>query len=122
MYREFLSEEGYAPKIDGDGDVIFKYEGKTYLIIVEDRDEEFFRLVYPYFWPIESNAERAKVVEAALHATAQTKVVKVFPVKDDTWAAIEMFCSPPQAFKAVFRRSLSALRAGVEAFREKMNE
>ena len=27
MYRSYLAEEGYAPKIDDDGDVRFKYEG-----------------------------------------------------------------------------------------------
>ena len=122
MYRAFLAEEGYAPKVDEDGDIVFKCEGKTYVILVEDKDAEFFRLAYPNFWSIDSEAERAKVAEASLHATTQTKVVKVFPIKDNTWAAIEMFCSPPEAFKPVFQRSLSALRSGVEAFRSKMNE
>ena len=120
MYRGFLAEEGYVPKIDGDGDVTFKYEGGGYFIGVDEKDEEFFRLVFPSFWSIESEVEREKVAKAALQATAETKVAKVFPVRDNTWASIEMFCSPPEAFKAVFRRSLSALQASVESFREGM--
>ncbi len=122
MYRKYLTEEGYAPKIDDDGDVTFKYEGRYYFIAVDQNDEEFFQLVFPNFWPIESDAERDKVAKVALQATAKTKVAKVFPVHDNTWALIEMFCSPPEVFKAVFRRSLSALQASVEHFRQGMHE
>lgn len=122
MYRQYLLEEGFAPRIDEDGDVAFKYEGGSYVIIVDDKDDVFFRLIYPGFWSIESEEERTKVTQAALHATAQTKVAKVFMVRDNTWASIEMFCSPPEAFKPVFSRCLSALRTGVDTFRTKMRE
>lgn len=122
MYVQYLTEEGYAPKVDNDGDVFFKFEGRGYVILIGEKDEEFFSLAFPNFWSLESDAERAKAVDAALHATKQTKVAKVFPVKDDTWATVELFCCPPDAFKSVFRRSLSALRAAVENFRTKMKE
>jgi hypothetical protein len=122
MYRSYLADQGYAPKIDDDGDVIFKCEGRVYFIDVAEKDETFFRLIFPNFWSIESEAERQKVSQAALHATVQTKVAKVFPVGDNTWASIEMFCSPPEAFQPVFRRCLRALQASVENFREKMHE
>ncbi|MDZ7337921.1 MAG: hypothetical protein ONB30_05225 [candidate division KSB1 bacterium] len=120
MYQDFLLEEGYTTTIDDDGDVIFKSEGRTYAILIDDRDEDFFRIVFPNFWPIESKQERLKVEQAALQATAETKVAKVFPVRDNVWASIEMFCSPPDVFKAVFARSMSALRAAVGSFAEKM--
>lgn len=121
MYRDYLAEEGFTPKIDDDGDVFFKYEGKNYVIIIED-DEQFFRICFPNFWSIESEEERKKVQEAALYAAAKTKVAKVFPVQDDTWAVIELFCDPPESFSRVFRRSLGALQAGVNNFIEKMHE
>jgi len=122
MYRSFLAEEGYAPKIDNDGDVLFKFEGGTYFIAVSEKDEVFFRIVFPNFWPIESEQERVRALLAAASATAETKVAKVFLVRDDTYASIEMFCSPPDTFKPVFRRCLNALRASVEHFREKMQD
>lgn len=122
MYKDFLSEEGYAPKLDEDGDVAFKCEGLNYLILIDEDDDEYFHLVFPGFWPIESEAEREQVLQAAAQATANTKVAKVFPVRDTTWAAIEMFCDPPESFKPVFRRSMSALRAGVQSFVDKMRE
>ena len=122
LYRAFLAEEGYVPRIDGDGDVAFKFEGGSYVIIVDEKDDQFFRLVFPGFWSIESDEERARVEKAALEATAQTKVAKVFPVRDDTWATIELFCTPVEAFKPVFKRSIAALKSAVDTFRRRMHE
>lgn len=121
MYMVYLQEEGFFPRIDDDGDVAFKYEGGNYCILVDESDEDFFRLIYPGFWSIESEEERIKVSYAALQATADTKVAKIFPVRDNTWAAVEMFQSPPQNFQKIFMRSLRALRTAVETFRAKMH-
>lgn len=120
MYRDYLAEEGYSPKIDDDGDVTFKAEGRRYFIIVDEKDDDFFRLLFPNFWSIENEEERRQVYIAACEATAETKVAKVFPVRDDTWASVEIFCSPPEMFKNVFERSLMALRASVNAFKGHM--
>lgn len=122
MYVSYLSSEGYPAKIDGDGDVEFKYEGGNYYVLVDETDEAFFRVVYPSFWPIKDEKQRAKVKEAAALATTNTKVAKIFPVGENTWASIEMFCMPPDSFKPVFGRCLAALRAAVQTFVQKMTE
>ncbi|MFO1495465.1 MAG: hypothetical protein U1F26_12510 [Lysobacterales bacterium] len=121
MYMNFLQEEGFMPRVDDDGDVAFKFEGGNYCILVDEHDQEFFRLIFPGFWSIESEEERIKVNYAALQATADTKVAKVFPVRNNTWATIEMFCMPPENFRTVFMRSLRALRSAVDTFRKQMH-
>jgi hypothetical protein len=122
-YLTFLAEEGYRPRIDANGNVAFKCEGRNYVIKIDEEDEEFFYLVYPNFWRIESDEELVQVNEAALAVTADCKVVKIFPVGDtNTWATIELFCYPPQTVKDVFDRCLSTLRTGVEEFVAKMEE
>jgi hypothetical protein len=119
LYQTFIKEEGYVPKIDDDGDIVFKYEGRGYIIILDD-DEEYFRLVFPNFWSIETEDERTKVMVAALNTTSKTKVAKVFPVRDNVWASVELFCSPPESFRSVFNRSMSALQSSVDIFVENM--
>ncbi|HSV73371.1 MAG TPA: hypothetical protein VLH79_06395 [Chthonomonadales bacterium] len=119
MYREHLASEGFPVNIGHDGDVTFKFEGGNYVILI-DEDDTYFRLVFPGFWSIDSEEERLRVSLAALYATAQIKVAKVYPQNDNTHAAIELFCSPPEAFKPVFMRSLRALGAAVQCFREKV--
>ncbi len=122
MYQTYLTAEGYVPKLDDDGDLAFKYEGRLYVVILDDMDDVFVRLVFPNFWPIESAEERGRVVRAAQVATAQTKVAKIFVVEDNVWGSVELFCSPPEVFTNVFRRSMSALQAAVEKFAAKMRE
>lgn len=121
MYEDFLREEGYLPQIDNDGDVVFKMEGRTFLILIDPKDDEFLQVCLPNFWPIESEDERERAQVAANYATEQTKVAKVFPVADNMWATAELFCSPPEMFKPVFRRFLSAITTAVETFRDRMN-
>lgn len=122
LYMEFLTEEGYKPEIDSDGDVQFKHEGRNYFIQVDENDLEFFRLVFPNFWEIESEEERVQVLAAADVSNAKSKVSKVFTVRDNTWASIEIFVSKPELFKGVFKRSMSALQNGVANFVNKMKE
>ncbi|MEY3175452.1 MAG: hypothetical protein RLZZ436_3366 [Planctomycetota bacterium] len=117
---EHIKTEGYVPSIDDDGDILFKVEGRSYFVILDEKDEMFYRLVFPNFWSIEDDEERERVIQAATQASAKTKVAKIFPVKDDTWASIELFLSGPQEFIAVFSRSLSALQSAVGTFREAM--
>ncbi|GAB4321518.1 MAG: hypothetical protein Kow0069_25870 [Promethearchaeota archaeon] len=119
---DYLKEEGYRPEYDPDGDVVFKQEGRTYVIILEERDPEFFRIVFPNFWPIESQEERLMVSIAANEATAKTKAAKVFPIRDNVWASLESFVDPFESFKKVFKRSMSAIWTSVMNFKEKMTE
>jgi hypothetical protein len=122
LYRSFLTEEGYGPKIDAEGDVTFKYEGGLYFVGVDEKDEQFFRIGYPNFWSIENEAERVKAFQAANYASERTKVAKVFVVRNNTWASVEMFCASPEVFKGVFARCLKAIQVSVQNFREKMQE
>ena len=122
MYMAFLTEEGYRPEVDADGDVQFKSEGKVYFMGVNDDDQTFFRLVLANIWPIESEVERTQVYIAVDHSNAQTKVAKAFLVKDDVWVGIELFLPEAGDFKDVFDRSMSALGSGVDFFVSKMQE
>jgi hypothetical protein len=122
FYVEYLAEEGYRPEIDSDGDVRFKREGKGYFILVREDDPEFFCLVLPNIWPIESEAERAQVLAAADYSNARSKVSKVHTVDDDVWVTIELFVAKPEDFKGVFRRAIGALDNGAMNFVRKMRE
>lgn len=122
LYTEYLTEEGYKPEIDSDGDVSFKREGRTYFIGVDEDDPEYFRVVLANIWPIESEGERRLVVLAADESNNRSKVSKVYTVKDNVWVSIELFVAQPEDFKGVFRRSMSALDNGVSNFVKKMRE
>ncbi|MCW7752654.1 hypothetical protein OOT00_01485 [Desulfobotulus sp. H1] len=120
LYMEYLKGEGYRPEVDEDGDVMFRREGKIYFLFVTEDDSDFFRLVLPNIWPIESIEENLQVLAAADFSNALSKVSKVYTVNDDVWVSIEMFLPSQKDFSQIFRRSMEALDNGVANFVRKM--
>jgi len=121
-YDTYLRGEGYQPVIDPDGDVIFKREGRTYFIQVYDGDPMYFRVVFPRFWKIENDEERARVARACVAATALSKCTTVFISRDYVTASIEVILDSPDAYKVIFERLMNALMNGVNNFVATMRE
>jgi hypothetical protein len=114
MYMDHLTQLGFVPELGGEKDIRFKVEGGLYQILVDANEPIFFRLVFPRFRKVRDAEDRARVEAAANHASANTKVAKVYLSSDDyVSAAVELFCSPPEAFKPVFERSLDVLQYAV---------
>jgi hypothetical protein len=122
MFSKYLAEEGYLPKVDSDGDILFKREGLTFCIFAAENDREFFRLALPNIWAIRTEDERRKVLAAANTATGAVKVGKVFTVGDNVWATVELLIDPIENFSKVFDRSVAILSACVQRFREGMTK
>lgn len=121
-YLEFLRSEGFRPILDDAGDIVFKCEGRFYLITVDEDDPLYFRLVFPNFWSLDSDAERHWARIVAAEVTAEYKVVKIFPQHDDIQASAEVFIARPEDFRAVFERCVAALQGAVRRFGELMDK
>ncbi len=119
-FSQYLKEEGYLPTTDEDGDIVFKAEGLHHFVCFEEQDEEYARIILPGLWTIESPEERVKAEIVANAITGAVKVAKVFVVRDNVMATVELFTSSMGNFKLVFARSMSALRTIARKFREEM--
>ena len=122
LYVDFLTEEGYKPTVDSDGDVRFKKEGMTYFISVHSNDPQYFRIVLPSVWKIEDETERLQALTACEFANSRIKVAKMFSVKDHVWVAAELFVNKPEDFKPLFNRCISAIQTGMLSYVTKMSE
>lgn len=122
MYLEHLREEGFAPRLDDDNDVVFKYEGKTFFLSCDDEDEPFFRMLLPAFWDIESEEEECRVLKAVTTVNTRMKVVKLIVMRQNVWASVELFLDPFESFKSFFVRCLDLLVSGMHEFRKVMHE
>jgi len=124
MYLSYLKDQGYQASIDPDGDVEFKSEGRTFYIIVDAKDLKSFRILYPNFWEIESDDEKAQVIKVANYINRTTKVAKVYlnSREDDVSMDANIFIDKPEDFKTFFPRMLDLLLEERREFREKMNE
>jgi hypothetical protein len=122
MYVDFLQSEGYRPEISEESGLVrFKSEGKNYFIMIDFNDHEFFKLIFPNFFPFNNEKEQRKVMRAIDYANERTKVIKMHTLENNVWATFEMFCYPPEQFKKVWSRALDAISTAVNFFREKYN-
>jgi hypothetical protein len=117
QYLTFLTEAGYRhPDIDANGDVLFTWEGRTYLIKIDEKDPLSFSLTHAAYWPLASDEELFQARKAAVAVTSGYKVVKIILKDTRAWAAIEQFCFPQLLSKDVFDSWLNLLHAAEKQF------
>ena len=116
MYIDYLTEEGYMPKIDSDGDVLFKREGNPYYIIIDENDPMYFSVARPNFWLIDSKEELLKVMLAAGYTNSIARACKIFTVNMTTWATVQILVASPEDLKNAFKHSLPVIDNGVATF------
>lgn len=119
---KYLKEQGYHVKVDKDGDIVFKCESMNLAIIVDDDDEDFFRLILPNFWEIESEAELDQVLLASSEINHEIKLIKITTSDMETHANVEMLITSAQDIIKIFEKSLRCIQHATYRFSEKMRE
>ncbi|MEF2279618.1 hypothetical protein V3W47_15090 [Deinococcus sp. YIM 134068] len=117
---DYLAEEGFRPRLDEDGDVYFKYEGSTYIVVTGTNDPTALAVVLPYFWPLEDAAERTRALEAAMLAQHSVRIGRVTVFDDNVSASVNAYLPDADSFRAVLLRSVDGLRFLSVQFREQM--
>ena len=85
MYMTYLNKQGYNPKIDEDGDVLFKIKGDSYFIIVNEKDPQLFEIICVINM---ENTPMQKSLEAANYANRNSDCACVYISKDGKFAII----------------------------------
>jgi hypothetical protein len=121
-YEELLREQGFQPQRTQAGDLSFKYEGQTYLIIVDEKDPRFFHLLYTGVWKIETPEVLREALEVCNQLTSGRKVAKVFVTQDRAHvnASVELFVPEPATMRPLFMRALNSLEFVVREFRDQL--
>ena len=118
---EFLRDEGFRPVVDEDGDIVFKAEGRPYVLFNTNDDPELFRLGAVNIWPISDPDEEMVALRAASEISARFKVAKAFVTPGPSvFVTVEFLSGDPTAFTQVFGRALSILQSAVSEFRSDM--
>ncbi len=122
LHVEFLAEQGFRPKVDGEGDIHFRYEGRNHFIM-ETQDEHYFHLLFPNFFPLAGEVEVEEAALAASSASRATKVAKVYlnPALDNVSASVELLVSNPADVHAHLLRCLGILGTATGKFLEEMS-
>lgn len=124
-YLTYLKSKGLEGGIDSDGDVTFSRAARgrelSFFIDVDPKDTQYFTVVLPNIWKIESEAERTRVLKAVDKVNRDIKVAKASTVNDNVWISIELFVAGPNQFAGVFERSLTAIDDACDLFVQQMN-
>lgn len=123
---KYLDARDYSPEFDPDGDVVFKRDNNTYIVIFDRNDDEFFRIIYPNFWSLDSEAEWRSTFLPAHKVNYSNKVAKIIvpekyvpdskSVFHSVFVTVETFNSDPYEFARSIPRSLEALDAAALKF------
>jgi hypothetical protein len=116
-YKEFLDKEGYRATITEVGNVQFKKEGWLYLILPDDNDAAFFRILLPGFMTLDSSTDRARVYFAAHEVGSSIKVAKIVVDGDRVHSGFESLVPDFDAVPRIFERSINICLAGAEKFK-----
>jgi hypothetical protein len=122
LHMEFLTEQGFRPKADAEGDIHFRFEGRHHFIM-ETQEETYFHLLFPNFFPLASQVEITDAALAASAASRVTKVAKVYlnPALDNVSASVELLVARPTDVHDQFLRCLGILATATGKFLEEMN-
>jgi hypothetical protein len=131
-FQSLLHDEGFNQgKVQWDdsaqtSDLIFKVEGRNYLLMTDADDVNFIRLVFPNFWPLESDEEFAAALQAISMVNSRCKGVKIHAngANDNIVATAEFLISAenPQLESALFIRYIRMLNSAADEFARVMRE
>ena len=111
---KYLSNEGFQPKIDKDGDIIFnRNEVPHYLIINSNWNEPYLVTLYIEFSYDDKNYTKNNL-ESCITAVAQHKVVKLYCMENSYTYRSDIFCKDVEVIKT----SLYSLLEQIDAARK----
>lgn len=119
LMLEFLREEGFCPKENEYG-LDFKCEGKNFVFLYDEEDDQYFRLMMPNIFEVTEENEDA-VFKALNETNASIKVIKAYtPVPHSVWVGFEVLLDSTPVLDDIVPRGINMLRAAQQRFYESL--
>jgi len=113
---EHLRREGLQPRVNQYDVVIFEQQSNAFLVILDDEDPTYYRLVYPDFQRVRPGAELDRAVLASYAVVRRVKAARTWVEGEKVFAGVDLFCSSIEELCRVLPRAVSAVAGGVEEF------
>lgn len=122
MIVDFLKEEGFEASVTEHGDVEFLHDGEPLYIILTEGDDSYLQILLPAFCSLKGIEDKENIYEAIFNINASFKVANIVVLEDLVYASVELFCSPMESFKFVFRDSFEVILTVANEFLELWGE
>ena len=121
LMEQFLKEEGFCPKQEEFG-LAFKCEGKSFLFIYDDDDDQYFRLMMPCIFDM-TEENRDVVLHAMNEVNSSVKVIKAYTMlENEVWLGFEILVDSTPVVGDLVPRALAMLNGGARRFFEVLQE
>lgn len=121
-YHDILTRAGHAPQPTAEGYLTFQHEGGQYYLLLDEKDPQFFQLVYPNFHAIHNENTRLRAFVAAGRVNDGIKSAKIMVNENNVWACVELFVVSVAHAETFLRAALAAVQAAVQKFEQEMRE
>ena len=115
----YLQNEGLMPKKDEDGDIVFKYQMKNFIIFDTTDDEQYLQIALPGIYDVTED-NFVEVLAACNSVNRGTKVAKAIITGDNksVWVVYESMLDTTPVYDDIVPRSLEILMAAQKSFYE----
>lgn len=115
----YLQNEGLMPKKDEDGDIVFKYQMKNFIIFDTTDDEQYLQIALPGIYDV-TEENLVEVLAACNSVNRGIKVAKVIITGDNksVWVVYESMLDTTPVYEDIVPRSLEILMAAQKSFYE----
>jgi len=123
LILQTLEKMGYKPEIDGDGDILVRYQMKTIVVFVGDEEDSYVAVLLPQFHEI-ADGEETLVLATCNKMTRELKLAKVFVEQTfkNVSASCEFFYANEEALEDSLKHSLQMLGIVRSQFRKNKSE
>lgn len=121
LTQQYLREEGFCPQETEFG-LAFKCEGKNFLFIHDDDDEQYFRLMMPCIFEMTDENQEA-VYQALNEVNSSVKVIKAYIMcENEVWLGFEVLVDSTPVVGDFMPRAIAMLNGGARKFFQAMLE
>ena len=118
---QYLQQEGFCPQETKFG-LAFKCEGKNFLLIHDDDDDQYFRLMMPCIFEMTDDNKEA-VLQALNEVNSSVKVIKAYIMcENEVWLGFEVLVDSTPVVGDFVPRAISMLNSGARKFFQAMME
>lgn len=122
-FKQYLSTKGITPKNEEEEQLTFVMDdGLHYLFVCEKSDPNYFRIILPNIFKVESGKEQSYSNWVNM-LNKRYKVAKA-TITDDNfiWISAEQFVYSREGVDSVFTRCFAAISGATKYFKEQQNE
>ncbi len=120
LVLNFLKEQGLMPEKLDNGNLVFKYQMRTFVYVENDEDSSYLQFVMPGIFDV-TDDNRDVAMVAANATCIRVKIAKAIVTDDDVCIAAECFIDSTPVFEDMVPRLLDILLAGQQMFYDQLN-